>query len=323
MMQLYKKRTYGEVVSDALSFFKSNGKNYFKNYFLINGLLLILMVVLFVLGYREFFTQLMDGNVDGQNYYFQEYFENNLPVLIIVVLSMMALFLIVSVISYSFPVLYLKRYSETGNKNIKADEILGDMKSNLVRFIPLILGMVFIVTPLFFTLFAINILLVFIIIGIFLFFITVPFSMNVVNFTLYDYFNRKGGFFKALSFAISAQFSYPNKREKSPFWKYWGATAIILFINQVVSSVFTGIPMLIFQFALITSPSKTGGFEENPFTGTMGLLFFLIYGISLLVSFVLMNLQMVASGLLYYDNRIDLHQKIELQEIDSIGTHEA
>jgi len=35
-----------------------------------------------------------------------------------------------------------------------------------------------------------------------------------------------------------------------------------------------------------------------------------------------MNMQYVNSGLMYYDSRTDLHQKTELAEIETIGTHE-
>lgn len=37
MMQFYKKRDFGALISDTFTFFKENGKNYFKNYILLNG----------------------------------------------------------------------------------------------------------------------------------------------------------------------------------------------------------------------------------------------------------------------------------------------
>ena len=135
MIQFYKKRDFGELISDTFTFFKENGKNYFKNYILINGLLLILMVVIFVVGYRELFSQMFSSNSNGQNFYFQTYFQENQAMLILVGVAVFILFLLSTIVSYSYPVLYMKRLSETGNPNIKADELLSDIKNNTGRFL--------------------------------------------------------------------------------------------------------------------------------------------------------------------------------------------
>ena len=73
MFEFYKRRDFGGLISDSFAFFKIYGKNYFKNYFLINGLILILMMVLAVVGYREFFSQMFGSNMEGQSRYFEEY----------------------------------------------------------------------------------------------------------------------------------------------------------------------------------------------------------------------------------------------------------
>lgn len=73
--------------------------------------------------------------------------------------------------------------------------------------------------------------------------------------------------------------------------------------------------------SLLTS-TPDGNFEQNPFTGTLGIVFLVFYGISMLLSFFLSNLMYVNAGLMYYDSRTDLHQKVELVEIDTIGINE-
>jgi len=322
-MQFYKKREFGTLVGDTFQFFKEYGKNYFKNFFLINGFLLIILVALFVFGYREFFMQLLGGNTGGNSYFMEQYFENNVGMLVFLVIAFFILAAAVAIVSYSFPIFYLKRVSENGNVPVKSDEILSDIKSNLGRIFTLLAGLIFIVTPAFLVIFSISYVLVLIVIGIFLLFLVIPASVNAINFLMYDYLQTKKGFFESLSFAIRAQFSYKTLNQKSPFWKYWGTTAVIYFIIYIVTSIFTFVPMLIYFGGLYTVPSRNGGFEQNPFDGTMGILFFLIYGVSMLVSFVMMNLLLVASGLMYYDNRTDLHQQMDLLEIDSIGNNEA
>lgn len=322
-MQFYKKRDFGSIVSDTFTFFKENGKNYFKNYLMINGLLLILMVVIFVFGYREIIGQMFSSNTGGQNYYFEAYFQENRPMLILVSVLIFLLFLAVTMVAYSYPVLYLKRLSETGNRNIKTDEILGDIKKNSKRFILLFLGLMFIVTPLAFVLIGISYLLMLIVIGLFLLILLMPALMNVINFLLFDYLHTGKGFFESLSYAIRSQFSYRNSNEKSPFWKYWGSTIVMYIVVQIVSSIFTMIPMIILFTKIFTLPEQDGKLQSNPFEGSLGIIFFVLYGVAILCSFILMNVMFVCSGLQYYDSRTDLHRAVDLTEIDTIGTRDA
>ncbi|WP_435525392.1 hypothetical protein [Chryseobacterium indoltheticum] len=129
MMQFYKKRDFGAFISDSFTFFKLYGKNYFKNYILLNGLLLILMVVVFIFGYRELFMQIFGSNMSGESYYFESYFEDNIGMFIVVGLLTFLLFTIMMIVNYLFPVFYLKRLAE-GEMKIKTDDILGDFKKN-------------------------------------------------------------------------------------------------------------------------------------------------------------------------------------------------
>lgn len=319
-MQFYKKRDFGAFISDTFLFFKENGRNYFKNYLLINGLLLILLVFFFVFGYRELFSQMLGSNTGGQNYYFEAYFQQNSTMLILISTIVFILFLAVTMVSYSYPILYMKRLSETGNKNIKADEILSDLKNNIGRFVKFFFGLVFIIAPLAMIIFGISFMLIVLLIGFFLLILLGPAMMNVINFLMFDYFHTKKGFFESLSYAVRAQFSYKHGLEKSPFWKYWGSTAVIYLIIQMISGVFTFIPLLLMMGGMYTVPQN--GVDDNPFHGTMGVLFFIIYGISILVSFIMINVVFINAGLQYYDSRTDLHRNVDLSEIDTIGTHE-
>lgn len=319
-MQFYKKRDFGAFISDSFGFFKLYGKNYFKNYILLNGLLLILMVAVMIFGYRELFMQLFGSNLSGNSSYLENYFEDNLSTFVVVGILTFLLFFILMIVNYLYPVFYLKRLAE-GEMKIKTDDILSDFKNNAGKIGVLCLGMVFIVTPLSFILMGVSYALVFIIIGLPILLFVFPTVFNVVTFLMYDLFNSKRGFFESLSYSIRSQFSYAHGREKSPYWKYWGSTLILSIILYVITTIFTMIPMIIF-FGTMMTTTPDGNFEKNPFAGTMGIIFFVVYGISMLVSFFLSNLLYINSGLMYYDSRTDLHQQVELAEIDTIGINE-
>lgn len=316
-MEFYKKRDFGTIISDTFLFFKENGKNYFKNYFLLNGLLLILLLVIVSLGYREIFSQVFNSNTEGSGYFFQQYFQNNTGVLISVAGIVFFLLLLISVINYSFPIFYMKRLSETGNKNIKADDILADMKTNWKRLVVLFLGLFFVVSPLALIVVGISYLLILILIGLIILLFVGPTIFNIVNFLLYDFLHTKKGFFESLSYALRSQFSYSHQREKSPYWKYWGSTLIMYIILQVVTSVFTMIPMILLLTSSFTVENKTGELPES-----FAIIMLVVYTIALMVSLIFSNLIYINAGLLYYDSRTDLHRDQNILEIDSIGANE-
>lgn len=319
-MQFYKKRDFGAFITDSFTFFKLYGKNYFKNYILLNGLLLILMVAIFIFGYRELIMQIFGSNMSGESYYFESYFEDNIGMFVVIGLITFLLFLLMMIVNYLFPVFYLKRLAE-GETKIRTDDILGDFKRNAGKIGKLCLGVIFIVTPLSLILMGISYVMIVIVVGFFLILLVYPVLFNVVTFLMYDYFNSKRGFFESLSYSIRAQFSYTNGREKSPFWKYWGSTVVISIILYVITTIFTAIPMIFFMLK-ITTTAPDANFEQNPFAGSLGVMMFVMYGISLLVSFFLSNMLYVNSGLMYYDSRRDFHQKVELEEIETIGINE-
>jgi hypothetical protein len=320
MMQFYKKRDFGTFVSDSFAFFKLYGKNYFKNFILLNGLLLILMVVVIVLGFREFFGMILGSNINGQSYYFEQFFTDNLGLLIISGILLFIISTALMTINFLFPVFYMKRISE-GNKEVKTDDVLSDFKTNLKKVFTIYFGLTFLVMPVATILFGFSYLLIFFIIGIVLVLFVAPTLFNVMTFLCYDYFNGNRGFFESLSYAIRSQFSYPNGRESSPYWKYWGATIIMGILLYLVIGFFTGIPMILYIIKLSTT-TPDANFEQNPMTGSFGILVFFLYGVSTLVSSLLMNVLYVNSGLMYYDSRTDFHQKIELEEIETIGINE-
>ncbi|KFF27769.1 DUF4013 domain-containing protein [Chryseobacterium vrystaatense] len=320
MMQFYKKREFGAFISDSFQFFKLYGRNYFKNYILINGLLLILTLAVVVFGFREIFGQLVGSNVSGESYYFERYFSENAGMLIVAGILVFLLFVLLAIVNYLYPVFYMKRIAE-GAQKVKTDEILDDFKRNAGRIFKMCIGMLFILLPITMIVLGFSYLLLLIIIGFFLILLVYPTAFNVSAFLMYDYFNTKRGFIESLSYSIRSQFSYANGNEKSPYWKYWGASIIMFIIMYMVTSVFTFVPM-IFMYGSILTSAPDGNFEENPFTGALGILFFVFYGVSILASLILSNLMYINAGLMYYDSRTDLHQKVELEEIETIGSNE-
>lgn len=319
MMQFYKKRDFGALISDTFNFVKLYGKNYFKNYFVINGLLIILMAVLVFFGFKNFFSLIFEG-IGGNSASIGRYFLENIMQIIFTFLFIFLVFILISVVNYSYPVLYLKRLTETGNKNITVDEIMSDVKKNIGKIFKLFLGFVFIIIPLYLAVYGLSYTVTYRIQGLsflLLIFLT-PVMTNVVNFLIYDYFNRGKGFFNSLSYALRSQFSYQQYNQKSPFWKYWGTTMILYILQQVVAYALAFILVFIIILSLGLSLNMS---SAETFYITLGLTV-MAYPLIIIISLIMSNFISLCSGLMYYDSRTDLHREMDLTEIDSIGRDE-
>ena len=197
---------------------------------------------------------------------------------------------------------------------------MSDVKKNIGKIFKLFLGFVFIVFPLYLAVYGLSYTVTYRIQGLsflLLIFLT-PVMTNVVNFLIYDYFNRGKGFFSSLSYAIRSQFSYQQYNQKSPFWKYWGTTVILYILQQVVvyAFVFILVFIIILSLGLSLNMSSAETFYITLVFGAMA------YPLIIIISLIMSNFISLCSGLMYYDSRTDLHREMDLTEIDSIGRDE-
>ncbi|MCT3959868.1 hypothetical protein HZP71_13580 [Elizabethkingia anophelis] len=313
-MQFYKKRDFGALVSDTLNFFKLYGKNYFKNYLTLNGGIIILLVVVIVIGFGDFFKQAFGSNTNGEAYLFQDYFQQNQGLLIGASVLSIILIILLSLISYSFPVLYMKRLAETGNSKVTMNEMIEDMKKNLKKFFIFFIGSVFILTPLFIFAFIISSFLMIILIGFLLILACIPVMVNIINFTLFNMYNTNDGFFSSIGKAFRIQFS-------KDFWKYIGSTFIIYLLINVVTTIFAFIPMMFLYGYILTTVNTTPDAIGSDSSFFM-ILMAIVYAVSIACTIVLNNLIYVNAGFMYYDSRTDLHRNVTFSEIDTIGSGE-
>lgn len=313
-MQFYKKRYFGELISDTFDFFRQYGANFFRNYLTINGPILLLLLIVFYFGYGELFQQAFDSNLEGQQFFFEQYFAENQGVFIGMSGIMIVLFFLLSVISFSFPILYMKRISKAPDKKISSPQMMDDLKGIWKKIIIFSFGMIFLFILFILLLFVLAfigsvILFIFIFIAFFVLILLFPALMNIVNLAIYEYYHTENGFFGSLSFAFRTQVS-------ERFFKYWGSTVISLLIIQVISSVFSIIPIAIAFGKVLLYPG------EEDMESMTSIIMFVTYVLSFIVSFMLNNIVYVNTGLMYYDAKKEFHKDIQLFEIESIGRGE-
>jgi len=199
MFQLYKKRGFNELVGDTFEFFKIHGKNYFKNYFIINGGFLLILVVLLYFFTKIFFESIFASINNGQNG--EDLILNNLtsnfPLLIGGGIVMFVLILLISIINYTYPIGYLSLIES--RKEITTKNLIGFIKSKIGKTILFFLASLVTFLPLFFIVLGLLFALMFILIGFPLMLIVFPAMVSWVSLSFYDYISTENGYLTSLS----------------------------------------------------------------------------------------------------------------------------
>jgi len=312
MFQLYKKRDFSALVGDTFGFFKLEGKNYFKNYFIINGGLLLLLVVLIYFFSNIFIKGAFSGIQTGNDNAFIEELYSNLSLFIGFGLGMILLMTIISVINYSFPIAYLKLIEENKERNFQ--NLITYFKSKLARIVLFYVLSLVIMIPLLVIIIGLTILSIFIVIGIPLLFILFPAITSFVALTYYNYITEQIGYFEALSKAYEML--------KSKFWPIIGATFVIQMIIQITLGIFTMIPYFIGLISVFSNPEALQQNPENAVSFIMILLIAILI-ISIIFNYTLQNIILINQGVVFYSCKEEIGNVSIKNNIDLIGTDEA
>ncbi|UPQ78532.1 hypothetical protein M0M57_12995 [Flavobacterium azooxidireducens] len=310
MFQLFKKRNFSDYISDTFTFFKVTGKHFFKNYFIINGTLLILLMVLTYFVFKVYFEMMFANiGVDAPNF-LEDYFNNNIGLIIGVFLMFFFLLLFVSLINYSFPVLYMNLYEKHKGSNFESKEIVAELKSKFGKIITFFLVMILLSLTAGLIIMGLLFALMFIVIGFFLALIVFPAMLALVQLSFYEYMNAEIGVFDALGKGF--------EKLKQNFWPIVGSTLVMYVIIYIVMLIFTMVPYIIGVASLFTNIENQGSQEETlSFVSIMMVLFMCL---SILFTYILNNLLLVNNGIIYYSLREQNENKNTLSDIDLIGT---
>lgn len=315
MFELYKKRDLSANFSDTTTFFKSFGKHYFKNYLVINGMFLMLLVVLIYFISKVYMEVLFSGISNAQNNpnYGMAFFNNNLPLILGGFAITFLLIVILSMLNISFPVIYLRLVEKTSSDNFSIQEIINGLKANIGKMILFFLGSIFIILPLAIIIFGLLFLLCFILIGIPLLFIVGSAFMSWITLSYYEYILKDVGYFRALANGL--------RMIKQQFWTIVGTTFLMLMLVQIIQGFITMIPYVISMIWMFVSTKnlQEAGSQTDTFS-TMGILLAVIMVFSVLLSYIFNNFILVNQGLIYYSLQEEKENKSTKSQIDLIGT---
>ncbi len=314
MFQLYKKRNFNELVADTFTFFKLHSKNYFKNYFIINGGFLLVLVVLLYFFLKIFYEGLFAGinNNRMEENAIVTNLTSNFPLLISIGILMFLLIIMISIINYSYPIGYLKLIetkSELSTKNL-IDFIKSKIGKSIVFFLTSLVTFV----PIFFIVFGLLVALMFIFIGFPLLLIVIPALISWLSLSYFDYIATDHPFLTSMSNGFNLM--------KEKFWAVIGSTVIMFVIVQVVVGIVYMIPYIIGMISAFTNPEMMQGSNEPNAEALSFVMIMMTIAmtLSILFNYTLQNLILINQGIIYYSSKEEVENNTIKNDIDLIGS---
>ena len=310
MFQLFKKRNFSDYISDTFSFFRITGKHFFKNYFIINGTLLILLMVLTYFVFKVYFEMMFANIGSSAPNFLEDYFNNNIGLIIGVFLLFFLLIMFISLINYAFPIVYMNLYDKHKGNHFESKEIIAELKSKFGKMLIFLLVLFLLGMTAGLIVLGLVVALMFILVGFLLLIILGPALLAFVQLSFYEYLNAEIGIFNALGKGFD--------KLKQNFWPIIGSTIVMYFIVQIVISIFSMVPYIIGIASVFTSIENQGSPEESlSFLSIMMVVFMCL---AMLFSYILNNLLVVNSGIIYYSLREQNENRNTINDIDLIGT---
>lgn len=307
MFVLFKKREFSDLISDTFAFFKTNGKHFFRNYFLINGGLLVLFCVLLYFVFKIYFEASFAGSGTLRANYLSQYFNNNMGLFAGTFSFFLLLIIVISLLNIAYPVLYLKLLDSKKGAEFTTTEIIDSLKESIGKMIKFFIGFVFIIMPIMMVIFMLLILLCVIIIGIPMLMMAIPMIFAWLNLSFYTYLTEEEHFFASLKKGYSLL--------KQQFWTVVGATFIMLLLIQFIQTIITMIPYF-FGTVLFFTSTNTGAPDA---INNIGFLTTSIFILGVLMSALFNNLIIVNQGIIYYSLREETENNSSESQIDLIG----
>lgn len=300
-MKLLKQRNFGDIFNDTFGFLKLNGKHFFKNYFLINGIP-ILISLIFVYFFVSSFYNISTISVGDDTHAMESFVQNNTGLFILLLILGIILAIIFGIIQYTFTPIYLLLYQEKGTQFSSKDIFKQMFKIKLPKILIFFLVSILMLIPTVIVGVIAGFILIFTIIGIFFLFATI---MIWYNNALVEYLNSKRGVFSC--------FGYSFDLLGVNFWGYVGAIGLFLILIQIINYATT----LIFTMLGGLIAANTINANEADVIGILVIVIsFVVY---FLVTMFLQIIIQLAMNLVYFSAKEAKENIATLEEIDKIG----
>jgi hypothetical protein len=304
-MKLLKSRKFSDIFNDTFNLLKENGKHFFKNYFILNGLPLLFFLILIYFFTTTFYglgTYKQGNTIDV----FLSYMDDNVVLFTILGILSFIIVIIFGIIQYGFVPVYLILYKKNNGSDFDAKDMFNmifkeKLGKIITYFFASFLVLILILIPFAIIAFA----SIFTIFGIFFVFAFVAVWFNN---SLLEYLNSDRGIFNS--------FSYGYRLIMVRFWDYVGAIGLFFLMVTFIS---LGISMFTSILSVTLTTNAASNSEQSLFmTIAMIVSFILAKTINIFIQTVVQ----LAQGIVYFSAKEESENIVTKTEIDKIGLGE-
>ena len=312
-MQLYKSRDFSAFFQDTFTFVKCHGKHFFKHFFIVNGLILL---VLMVMGYffMNFYTDVVFGKMTQNNPNILDDFMNeNGGTFIVLFIAFLVVGLVFSIFMHAYPAIYLKLYNTHDGTAFGTAEIVKVYKANIGKLFTFLASSILISIPLLIFLGILAVVLFVTIIGM----LAMPlliggFSLFFVM-ALMEYLEGKRGVWDC--------FGYSWNLMSLKFWSAIGSVGLFFLMSYLIQNVITIIAYIFGMVRLFTSVENANPNPED-IGGTMSIIMIIMFITGVLLGAFLNNIVLLNQGIVFYSLK-EKNENINTKNIiDQIGRGE-
>lgn len=314
MFQLYKSRDFGAYFQDTFTFLKQNAAHFFKNFFIVNGVFLLILVTMWYYFYKVYEDIVINGMIVNRDANaLNTFFDQNLGSIILYGSLGLILLLIVSVFNYAYVPIYFKLYERHRGKHFGSKEIFDELKANIEKLIIYIFASIPISILVVIVAGIISAILMVTIIGIpLLLFVGAVVSM-FFHAALMEYINSDKGIFECYSYGLNMCFQ--------KFFPSMGAIAVFFIIIYVLQMSIGIIQLIVTGIMGVTTldPNSLQITTDEAWSAQF-VVIFLFQIFSYVVSLATSAIVQMNQAIIYYslkEEKENIHTKSVIDEIGS------
>jgi len=309
MFRLYKQRNFNLLINDTFAFMRQCGKSYFAAYFVINGgPLLVLALLTYTIGDTLFGAVVSGATSPGGIDSIEGNLTDNSALLFGAGAAGAIVVLLISVFTYSFPVVYLKLMED--GKTPATKDILRALFARIGSVAMFLLLALLTFVPIMIIASALSFLLAAIVLGIPFAIILFAAISSWITLSFYDYLSNKPNYLQAMKNGFTILFQN--------FWANIGSTIIFYLIIFVLQGIVSFIPSIIGMGSLLTNPDDFQRGDPSAYS-LAALVVILTIILSMLLAYILSNLLLINQGMIYYSGREEKENHSLHADIDLIG----
>lgn len=312
MTSLYQVRTFGQLLNDTIAFFKSDGKNFFRVFFTVLGIPLVLIGVSIYFLMTVFFEGAFGLSSTSGMFSPGATIYNNMEIFVGFGLLAIIGTIFLSIFHFCYPIIYFY-FKEQGKENPVVKDILQFMKQSWKRISVFFILLFLMIIPLALVYFGVMMASIF---SIFLFPIMLllyPAFFCWFMLSLHHYLMQKS----SLTDAFQTAWNYL----KNGFWKNVFSTIISYVLVQVMVTVITMVPYIFLFFSIFAGMNEPGAQSET--FSSIGIIFTIVLLVAIISSYVFGNFMVVNQSYIYFSEKEAAENTSTKSDIDLIGTHEA